>query len=322
MSSDCSSIPDAKFFNDKYTYPVWFTRKKMVFHNKMLKRLKKLRFLHSRSSQYYESMNIRLSAPSIVITALSGIASFLSTSQYVDEDAQNACGITVGVLASAASVFQAFAAACQYGAKKEAHRTVAEQYNALIVKTKFEMEMPNEEDFIDKLEAAILEIDAKCNYFVPQFIIKEWEAKESRNLETKPKSNHDNSDSLNIGLFDADNEVTLESSQNLNLNIRDSIKKQSVNENSYLLQAKEQSGNTDAVLTQKRMTSLDYKTDFKNKGSSINVERDDIVLNIPAEGTVVTTAAAVTESNLDLSDDELIDNNPVVIDNQSNSSNV
>ena len=184
MSSDCSSIPDAKFFNDKYTYPVWFTRKKMVFHNKMLKRLKKLRFLHSRSSQYYESMNIRLSAPSIVITALSGIASFLSTSQYVDEDAQNACGITVGVLASAASVFQAFAAACQYGAKKEAHRTVAEQYNALIVKTKFEMEMPNEEDFIDKLEAAILEIDAKCNYFVPQFIIKEWEAKESRNLET------------------------------------------------------------------------------------------------------------------------------------------
>ena len=27
MSSDCSSIPDAKFFNDKYTYPVWFMKK-------------------------------------------------------------------------------------------------------------------------------------------------------------------------------------------------------------------------------------------------------------------------------------------------------
>ena len=92
MSSDCSSIPDAKFFNDKYTYPVWFTRKKMIFHNKMLRRLKKLRFLHSRSSQYYESMNIKLSAPSIGITALSGIASFLSTSQYVDEDAQDFAG--------------------------------------------------------------------------------------------------------------------------------------------------------------------------------------------------------------------------------------
>jgi len=212
MSSDCSSIPDAKFFNEKYTYPEWFTRKKMIFHNKMLRRLKKLRFLHSRSSQYYESMNIKLSAPSIVITALSGIASFLSTSQYVDEDSQNACGITVGVLASVASVFQAFTAACQYGAKREAHRTVAEQYNALIVKTKFEMEMPNEEDFIDKLEQAILEIDAKCNYFVPQFIIKEW-AKEERKLdnETVKKTNADldlneftNTSNINIGIFNAD----------------------------------------------------------------------------------------------------------------------
>ena len=224
MSSDCSSIPDAKFFNEKYTYPEWFTRKKMIFHNKMLKRLKKLRYLHSRSSQHYESMNIKFSAPSIVITALSGIASFLSTSQYVDSDAQNACGITVGVLASIASVFQAFSAACQYGAKKEAHRTVAEQYNALIVKTKFEMEMPNEEDFIDKLEQAILEIDAKCNYFVPQFIIKEWEQKERAILFDSPKKNkisYDTTDNLNVGIYmdNNDNEDNNNSKENIkNLN--------------------------------------------------------------------------------------------------------
>ena len=240
MSSDCSSIPDAKFFSDKYTYPEWFSRKKMIFHNKMLRRLKKLRFLHSRSSQYYESMNIRLSAPSIVITALSGIASFLSTSQYVDEDSQNACGITVGVLASVASVFQAFTAACQYGAKREAHRTVAEQYNALIVKTKFEMEMPNEEDFIDKLELAILEIDSKCNYFVPQFIINEWSKEEEKlekeikytsvsqgNLNLNEFSETQTSDNINTGLFnelsrkynnlDNSNEV----SNDLKINITD-----------------------------------------------------------------------------------------------------
>jgi len=242
MSSDCSSIPDAKFFNEKYTYPVWFTRKKMIFHNKMLKRLKKLRFLHSRASQYYESMNIKLSAPSIIITALSGIASFLSTSQYVDEDSQNACGITVGVLASIASVFQAFTAACQYGAKREAHRTVAEQYNALIVKTKFEMEMPNEEDFVDKLEVAILEIDAKCNYFVPQFIINEWDKEDDK--KSKIISNDldlneftdTNSDNITMGIF-ADNQslnkikpetksfVNLEkASKNLKINIIDADK--------------------------------------------------------------------------------------------------
>lgn len=271
MSSDCSSIPDAKFFNEKYTYPPWFTRKKMIFHNKMLRRLKKLRYLHSRASQHYEKMNIKLSAPSIVITALSGIASFLSTSQYVDSDSQNACGITVGVLASIASVFQAFSAACQYGAKKEAHRTVAEQYNALIVKTKFEMEMPNEEDFIDKLEQSILEIDAKCNYFVPQFIIKEWEKQEINEQEKKPKkimNDHDNAENLNIGLYmDAEegkspqptqiNSMSDKSVSNLendHIAIKiieeDSIDEEKIkaNENTYLLEEKNSKSSLNVII--------------------------------------------------------------------------
>ena len=47
------------------------------------------------------------------------------------------------------------------------------------------MEMPNEKDFIDKLEKAILEVDAKCNYFVPQFIIKQWEKSEQKNADDK-----------------------------------------------------------------------------------------------------------------------------------------
>lgn len=275
MSSDCSSIPDAKFFNDKYTYPVWFTRKKMIFHNKMLRRLKKLRFLHSRSSQYYETMNIKLSAPSIVITALSGIASFLSTSQYVDEDAQNACGITVGVLASVASVFQAFTAACQYSAKKEAHRTVAEQYNALIVKTKFEMEMPNEEDFIDKLEVAILEIDAKCNYFVPQFIIKEWEEREAKEEGNRTQSTKSVSDSMNIGLFEPGPELdNTEPINNVSISVRDSVKRKEPNEASALL-------NSSHLPKNYSSSNLNLETDKLQSSQSINVSRDDVVLRIP-----------------------------------------
>ena len=208
MSSECSSIPDAKFFNEKYRYPSWFSRKKLIFHNKMLKRLRKLRFLHSRSSQYYDKANLRLSAPSIIITSISGIASFLSTSQYIDSDAQNAFGITVGVLASVSSIFQALSAACQYSVKREAHRTVAEQYNALIVKTKFEMEMPNEEDFIDNLEIAILDIQAKCNYFVPQFIIDEWmkhDQKESNKIDDSyTDKTTQSSNDVNISIFTDD----------------------------------------------------------------------------------------------------------------------
>lgn len=187
MSSDNTSIPESEEFNDTYKFPEWYNKKKFMFHHKMLERLKKLRFLHTRSSQYYEKMNLYLFGPSITITALSGIASFMSTSQYVSEDAQNVCGISVGILASFSSVFQALAAAFQFSAKKEAHRTVAEQYNALIVKTKFEMEMPNEEDFIDKLEQEILDIQSKCNYFVPQFIVEEW-SKEHQKLRLSAKN--------------------------------------------------------------------------------------------------------------------------------------
>ena len=81
----------------------------------------------------------------------------------------------MGVVASISSVLQSLAGACQFSAKSEAHRNVAEQYNNLIISVKYEIEMPNEEEFTDKLENQILDIQSKCNYFVPQFIVEEYE---------------------------------------------------------------------------------------------------------------------------------------------------
>lgn len=168
-------------FQGVYQHPEWYNKKKFIFYNKILARLKRLHYLHTRSSQHFDKMNYYILGPSITITALSGIASFLSTSQFVDNSTQNAFGIGVGVIASISSVLQALAGACQFSAKKESHRVAAEQYNNLIVKTKFEIEMPNEEDFADKLEIEILDIGNKCNYFVPQFIINEYNTKSVKN---------------------------------------------------------------------------------------------------------------------------------------------
>ena len=177
-----SDISNSLFANT-YQYPSWFNKKKYIFYNKILQRLQRLSHLHSRASQYYEKMNFYIFAPSITITALSGIASFLSTSQYISAGAQNGFGIGVGIVASISSVLQSLAGACQYSAKKEAHRTVAEQYNNLIISVKFEIEMPNEEDFTDKLEVQILDIQSKCNYFVPQFIVEEYDIKNKNNIK-------------------------------------------------------------------------------------------------------------------------------------------
>lgn len=172
---------EGEIFQGVYQHPEWYNKKKFIFYNKILARLKKLHYLHTRSSQHFDKMNYYILGPSITITALSGIASFLSTSQFVDNSTQNAFGIGVGVIASISSVLQALAGACQFSAKKESHRVAAEQYNNLIVKTKFEIEMPNEEDFADKLEVEILDIGNKCNYFVPQFIIDEYNKKNKKN---------------------------------------------------------------------------------------------------------------------------------------------
>ena len=193
IKSDISN----SLFTDNYKYPEWFNKKKYIFYNKILERLQRLSHLHSRASQYYEKMNFYIFAPSITITALSGIASFLSTSQYISPGAQNGFGIGVGIVASISSVLQSLAGACQYSAKKEAHRTVAEQYNNLIICIKFEIEMPNEEDFTDKLEIQILDIQSKCNYFVPQFIIEDYDKKKNKNIHKQTSHENIINESLN-----------------------------------------------------------------------------------------------------------------------------
>ena len=169
--------PDSDIFENVYKYPEWYNKKKYIFYNKMLARLKKLSYIHTRASQYYDKMNYYIFGPSITLTAISGIASFLSTSDFIDNEAQNSFGVAVGIIASISSVMQSIGGACQFSAKQEGHRSAAEQYNNLIVKTKFEIEMPNEENFADDLEAMILDIQGKCNFFPPQFIVDEYESK-------------------------------------------------------------------------------------------------------------------------------------------------
>ena len=174
---------DSNIFQDTYQYPNWFNKKKYIFYNKTLERLQSLSDLHTITSQYYDRMHYYIIGPSILITALSGIASFLSTSQMVNTDTQNAFGISVGVVASLSSVLQSISGACQFSAKKEAHRTVAEEYNKLLVALKFEIEMPNEKNFTDKLEKQILDIQNKCNYFIPQFIVDNYKKKKNKNKQ-------------------------------------------------------------------------------------------------------------------------------------------
>ena len=49
-------------------------------------RLKELKWVHSRSAQYYDKMHNLFVIPTILITSISGMASFLSTCSVISDD--------------------------------------------------------------------------------------------------------------------------------------------------------------------------------------------------------------------------------------------
>lgn len=174
IPSSSNSSHVTRIFSGTYVYPEWVTKKHYKFFRRLQKRLNKLKYIHSQASVYYENRNFYIFAPSITITAVSSIGSFLSTASFISENTQNMFGISVGVLASASAMLQSLASACKYNVKAEAHRTAADQYDRLLTRLQFEMEMPNEKKFIDDFEKEILDVQNKCNYFPPQFIVDKY----------------------------------------------------------------------------------------------------------------------------------------------------
>ncbi len=155
--------------------------------NLLLSRLKKERYLNQKASSYYDKLQFRFTIPSILITALSGIASFLGTSTLVSNDTQNILNISVGVFTSLSSLMQSISASCGYDSKKEDFKKAANEYNNLINKVKFEIDNPNEnlDDFFNNIESEIEDIQKKCGKLPPLWIYQEW---------TKEKHNFINND--------------------------------------------------------------------------------------------------------------------------------
>ena len=122
--------------------------------------------------------------PSVCITAFSSIASFLTTSTIVSNNMKTGLSISVGVFASVSTLLQSISSSCNYSTKSELHRTATEEYDKLITKINFEIEMPNEKDFIEQMENKILDIQNKCKYIPPQFIIDEYDKQHNINETT------------------------------------------------------------------------------------------------------------------------------------------
>lgn len=172
-----------KHFTGVFIYPEWFNQKKYEFYICMKKRIEKAIWIHIQSARYFDTLHFRLFAPSITITALSGIASFLSSSEIISKTTQTSFAIAVGVMSSLSTMIQSVVSTMKYSAKADAHRLAADEYTQLLTRVKFEIEMPNERNFGEILEKKILDIQHKCKYFPPQHIVDSY--KEPINDEKK-----------------------------------------------------------------------------------------------------------------------------------------
>tara|TARA_B100000900_G_C20320728_1_gene610028 strand:+ start:32 stop:580 length:549 start_codon:yes stop_codon:yes gene_type:complete len=139
---------------------------------KMEKRLDNNFKMHVSSTSYYKKMHILITIPSIVITAFSSIAAFLSTSSLVSPELQSGFSLSVGIITAVATMLQTFSSAFKYPARIESHSVAAQQYANLKTKVQFEEEIPDENfhEFTSNLEKNIIEIQNKCNFFIPEFI--------------------------------------------------------------------------------------------------------------------------------------------------------
>lgn len=141
---------------------------------KLLNNLKQKYTLFSRSSQYYERLNLKMICPAILISAFSSIASFMSTSETLDTNTKQYFGITVGILTIISTMLQSISGSCSFNTKRDAFLNAADQCEKLITNVEFELEMPDEDkyDFFNKIETKLLEIQEKCKYLPPLFITK------------------------------------------------------------------------------------------------------------------------------------------------------
>ena len=141
---------------------------------------------HWMCSRHYSSMDRYFTVPAIVLSSLSGIGSFLASTDTFKPNA-DVLTITVGVMASVTTLFQSFSNAFEYSTKSEAHQNATEAFDQIITKLRFERLNPkanvNAVEFIDSIENLIVETKQRCKYIVPDWIELEYSDKKFSSLK-------------------------------------------------------------------------------------------------------------------------------------------
>lgn len=170
-------------------------------YQKLLTRVQALQDVHYRCAETYSKYNMYLFLPSITITTMASIGSFLAASDYLNEDTQTIFSLSVGILTILSSMMQSVNNTIKYPAKIESHQLAGEEYSKLLTRLQFEFLNPDEEDFFSDIEEKILDIKNKCKYYPLRSIVDKYKDKLSLDHFTSPSNSRDNS-ARNLHIID------------------------------------------------------------------------------------------------------------------------
>jgi len=186
-TSDTSKNSKNSKDNKKFNNEILYNRKEIEkIYEKLEKYCELKRQTHWMCSRHYTRMDRVFTIPSIILSSLSGIGSFLASTDTLKEHA-GILTISVGVMASVTTLFQSFSNAFEYSTKSEAHQNATEAFDQIITKLRFEKLNPkanlNAVEFIDGIEKQIVETKQRCKYIVPDWVEAEYSDNKFSNLK-------------------------------------------------------------------------------------------------------------------------------------------
>ena len=153
-------------------------------HILIYKKIEQEKVVYNKASNIFFRKNTWLVYPTIFFTGLSSVLSFTSNSDLFSEHTNKIIIFLVGIFTSLTTITQSLSSSLGYNTKSEMFRKAADSYDKLITRIEFEMESPNEDDFLNKLEGKILAIKEECKYLPPE--IEGEKVVKKNNYQTLP----------------------------------------------------------------------------------------------------------------------------------------
>ena len=130
-----------------------------------LKKMRKYRWLHKRASEYYDTYNNYLTAPTIFISAIATILTVAEINPLI-----------LATITGLSTTLIGLSTYLKLGSKHMNHFVAAEGYDNLVTMIDFEIKFPDQKikKFAADLEKKVLEIKKSVHYLPPEFIYKEF----------------------------------------------------------------------------------------------------------------------------------------------------